>query len=415
MQQVNIPVGLNPNISVHNVSGDLRVAGWDRNELMAKTDADHLDVASGSDPITIACYEDLILYIPRNTNLIVERVSGDASLQALQGPVSLGPVSGDLTMNDLGPITLNEVHGDASLRNVGAISSGSISGDLVVRGAHGPCTLDSVSSDASLRDVDGVVTIQNVGSDLYVRNIRGGVHASVGNDAALYVDPKPGQTYDVTAGNDLIARLSPEPNVKLHLTASSPESIQVDFPGVEVPRDCSECHVTVGPETPGMPEMILQAGDDLLVTSAADPWESAADFGKGMRDGGMDWPLPPDFSERINRRVQAAMERANAHLEAANRRAEAAGQRASVKIEAAMRRAEAKARAAEVRARRGAGHVHANINVGRWNWDLFPGGEPEQTNAPVSDDERLTILKMLQEKKISLEEAEKLLAALEGK
>jgi hypothetical protein len=32
----------------------------------------------------------------------------------------------------------------------------------------------------------------------------------------------------------------------------------------------------------------------------------------------------------------------------------------------------------------------------------------------VSDDERLTILKMLQEKKISVEEAESLFAALEG-
>ncbi len=163
-----------------------------------------------------------------------------------------------------------------------------------------------------------------------------------------------------------------------------------------------------------MPEMVLQAGDDLLVTSQADKWEDAADFGKGMRDG-MDWPLPPDFSDRINRRVQAAMERANAHLEAANRRAEAASQRASMKVEAAMRRAEAKARAAEVRARRGTGHMHANINIGRWNWDVTPGAEPVEPNAPVSDDERLTILKMLQEKKITLEEAEKLLAALEGK
>src|SRR5512143_3128429 len=117
MQQQTISVGATPNVTVHNVSGDLRVAGWDRGELMAKTDGDRLDIATGSDPITIACYEDLILYIPRNTNLNVERVSGDASLQALQGPVSLGPVSGDLTMNDLGPITLNEVHGDASLRN----------------------------------------------------------------------------------------------------------------------------------------------------------------------------------------------------------------------------------------------------------------------------------------------------------
>jgi len=414
MQQQTISVGSTPNVSVHNVSGDLRVAGWDRGELMAKTDGDTLDLASGSDPITIACYEDLILYLPRGANLQVERVAGDASLQALHGPVTLGPISGDLTMNDLGPVTLNEVHGDASLRNVGAVTSGNISGDFVVRGAHGTCALDNVGGDASLRDVDGMITIQNVGSDLYVRNVHGAVNAVAGGDVALYVDPKPGQTYDVTAGSDLIARLSPEPNVKLHLTAGSPESIQVDFPGVELPENCSECHVLVGSETPGMPEMVLQAGDDLLVTSQADKWESAADFGVGMVEG-LEWPLPPDFSERINQRVQAAMQRANAHLEAANRRAEAAGQRASIKIEAAMRRAEAKARAAEVRARRGAGHVHANINIGRWKWDLTPGESPAEPGAPVSDDERLTILKMLQEKKISVEEAEQLLAALEGK
>jgi hypothetical protein len=101
------------------------------------------------------------------------------------------------------------------------------------------------------------------------------------------------------------------------------------------------------------------------------------------------------------------MERAQIHIEAAGRRAEVAGKKA----EAAMRRAEAKARAAEVRARRGA---NVNMNVGRWNWDLTPRG-PDEVGEPVSDEERLTILRMLQEKKISLEEAEKLLAAIEGK
>jgi hypothetical protein len=414
MQQKTITVPSNVNVLVEYVSGDLRVAGWDRGELMAKTDGDQLDLADGSDPITIACYEDLILYLPRLANLTVEKMSGDVSLQALQGPINLGPVSGDLTMDAVGPVTLNKIHGDASLRNVGAINATSVEGDFVVRGAHGACVLDSIGGDASLRDIDGMVTIQNVGSDLYVRNVRGSVTANAGSDAALYVDPKPGQQYVVTAGSDLIARLSPEPNVKLHLTANSPESIQVDFPGVEVPRDCSECHVVVGEETPGMAEMVLQANDDLLVTSQASKWEDAADFGVGMRDG-LEWPLPPDFSERINKRVQAALERANAHLEAANRRAEAAGQRASIKVEAAMRRAEAKARAAEVRARRGSEHVHANINIGRWKWDLTPGEAPAEPANPVSDDERLTILKMLQEKKITVEEAEKLLAALEGK
>ncbi len=259
-----------------------------------------------------------------------------------------------------------------------------------------------------------MVAIEQVGSDLYVRNVHGAVNVNAGADVALYLEPLPGQTYDVTAGDDLILRLAPEANVKLHLTAGSPDSIHVDFPGVEVPEDCRGCEVVIGSTAENMPEMLLTAGDDLLVTSQADSWDSAADFGVGMRDGG-EWNIPPfelpdDFSERINRRVQAAMDRAQSHLEAANRRAEFAGHRASIKIDAAMRRAEAKARAAEVRARRG----QAKINVGRWNWDVTPHAPPEPA-APVSDDERLTVLKMLQEKKITIEEAEKLLAALEGK
>jgi hypothetical protein len=323
-------------------------------------------------------------------------------------------VDGDLTIKDLGPVTLGKVSGDACLRNVGALNAEAISGDFTLRGGKGVCAVDTVGGDASIRDIDGMVAIESVGSDLYVRNVHAAVDVKAGADVALYLAPLPGQTYDITAGDDLILRLSPDTNVKLHLTGGSPESIHVDFPGVSLPEDCTGCEVVIGKEADGMPEMLLTAGDDLLVTSQADSWESAADFGVGMRDGS-EWTFPPfelpeDFSERINQRVQAAMERAQSHLEAANRHAETAGHRASIKIEAAMRRAEAKARAAEVRSRRG----QAAIRVGRWNWDVTPHG-PAQTSAPVSDEERLSILKMLQEKKISVEDAEKLLAALEGK
>lgn len=48
-------------------------------------------------------------------------------------------------------------------------------------------------------------------------------------------------------------------------------------------------------------------------------------------------------------------------------------------------------------------------------WDFgFDTSGASASSQPVSDEERLTILKMLQEKKITSEEAEKLLAALEG-
>jgi len=407
MRQQTVSVSSTPNLVIESIPGDLRVAGWDRFEIMVKTDGDALHISAETDPIVISCDEDLILYVPHGANVKVEKVAGDAILQALNGPVTLGPVAGDLTLNDLGPVSLATVAGDASSRNIGALNAGTISGDFTLRGGHGICAVDKIGGDGSIRDVDGMLTIESVGSDLYVRNVHGAVTVKAGADVAFYVSPLPGQIYDVTAGDDLIVRLSPEASIKLHLTATSPESIHVDFPGVEIPENCTSCEVILGEKTEGMAEMLLTASGDLLVTSQADPWESAADFDSG------DWrippippipPLPPDFSERINRRVQASLERAHVHIEAASHRTEA-------KVQAAMRRAEMKARAAEVRGRRSA---QFNVNVGRWNWDLSPHG-PVETGEAVSDDERLIILHMLQEKKISLAEAEKLLAALEGK
>jgi hypothetical protein len=410
MQHQTFSVVSTPNLLIESIPGDLRVAGWDRSEIMVKTDGDALQVSADTDPIVVSCDEDLILYVPRGTTLKVEQVAGDAILQALTGPVTIGPVAGDLTLNDLGAISLSSVAGDASIRNIGALNAGTISGDFTLRGGHGVCAVDNVGGDGSVRDVDGMLTIESVGADLYVRNVHSAVTVKAGSDVVFYVSPIPGQIYDVTAGDDLILRLSPDANVKLHLTAPSHDSIQVNFPGVEIPADCTSCEVILGEKKDGMAEMLLSASGDLVVTSQADQWESAADFDSG------DWripplppippipPLPPDFSERINQRVKASMERAQVHIEQATRRTEA-------RVQAAMRRAEMKARAAEVRGRRGA---KFNLNVGRWNWDLAPKG-PSDASEAVSDDERLIILRMLQEKKISLAEAEQLLAALEGK
>jgi sRNA-binding protein len=113
----------------------------------------------------------------------------------------------------------------------------------------------------------------------------------------------------------------------------------------------------------------------------------------------MDFPnLPADLSGRIEREVEYAARQA----ERARERAEAARQRAQQKAREAERRIQAK----------------VNARVGRWGMDWSgtiprPPRPPAPPSEPVSDEERLTILRMLAEKKITAEEAEKLLAALE--
>jgi DUF4097 and DUF4098 domain-containing protein YvlB len=104
------------------------------------------------------------------------------------------------------------------------------------------------------------------------------------------------------------------------------------------------------------------------------------------------------------------------------------------KVDEAMRRADRKIRAAEQEMRQAhSAHLQSrmqNIDQLRmhhagqpipprdpssrpFNFGLNTS-EAEEASQPVSDEERMAILKMLQEKKITSEEADKLLAALEG-
>ncbi len=82
------------------------------------------------------------------------------------------------------------------------------------------------------------------------------------------------------------------------------------------------------------------------------------------------------------------------------------GERVRRKIQQATDRADRKIRRAQAKMNR------VYFDGGRWKYNS--GSDAAASGDPVSEEERMTILRMLQDKKITAEEAEKLLAALEG-
>jgi hypothetical protein len=362
-------------MQIGSLGGDLQVVGWERDEITAKTDGDRVELTATDGSVKLVCDGDAILYLPREASLEVERIGGDGDIRALAGTVTLGKVGGDLQVRSSGPITVE-----------------SIASDLSLRGCEGDLKAGRVGADASLREVRGSVEIEHVGADLYVRELTGNLDAAVGADAVLYLHPTAGATYNLTAGADILVRLPAKPDAEFQMACGTTDGIRVDL-GEGAPTVTGPTHTLKLGD--GSAKFRLTAGADLVVTSRAREWESAAEFDRaGQPDfPGPGWsPLPPDFSERLTRTVEAAT------------------RRAQLKTDAAMRRAEAKMRAAERRS------VHMGVSVGRWGGSVErPVAPPPPPSEPVSDEERLSILRMLQEKKITREEAEKLLAALEGK
>lgn len=139
----------------------------------------------------------------------------------------------------------------------------------------------------------------------------------------------------------------------------------------------------------GAAPVTLSAGGDIRISNRSDAGDLAEDFGNfaGM---GMDWS---GFDERISRRVEQAASRAQRKADEVIRRAENKVRDAGrVVLESSKE---------GLRSGVGVGILHPRVCLLRQDQRF------QMKSVSV-------ILKMLQEKKISAEDAEKLLSALEG-
>jgi hypothetical protein len=320
--------------------------------------------ANGSE-VSFSCTDDVSLRIPREATLSIERIGGDMALRGVMGSVQI-----------------SEINNDLSMRDVGSVSIGAVQSDFSLRGARGNLYVKSVGGDVSIRDVEGNIMLDSVADDLALRGARGNVKVNVGEDVVVYLEPQADGAYSITAGDDILLVLKPTANATLTMHG---DEIEVEWPGIDNQEDVTERVLVLGD---GSAKIALSAGGDIRVTNNAEAGSSAEDFGNfaGMN---FDWS---GFGDRISRQVEQATARATKRAEEAARRVE---------------------RHAERQARRWRG----NVKGGPWSWDVGPRGvptPPTPPSEPVAEEERLAVLKMLAEKKITAEQAEQLLSALEG-
>ena len=355
-------VGKNPKIKLDKIGSDISIVGWDGDDLLIKGDEDDLRFEQTDEAVSFSSNSDLSVRVPRGASLVIKSIGGDASIRGVTGGIEM-----------------KEIKGDLSARDTGSISIDSIRADFSIRGAKGDLYIKNAQADVSIRDVEGNVSLESVADDLALRGVRGNVDVNVGEDVVVYLEPKADGSYSVNAGDDILLVLPRNANATVSMEA---DEIDVEWQGIEQDDEDTKRIVVLGD---GSAKISLKAGGDIRLTNRADAGESADEFGNfaGLN---FDWS---GFGDRISRQVEQATARA-------------------------AKRAEEAARRAERHTRRG---VNAGLAVGRWNWDFKgpkPPTQPEPPADPVTEDERMTILKMLADKKITAQQAEELLNALEG-
>jgi len=402
---------------VVEIYGALTLKGWEQPEISAECiSADDLLLEELSGEVYLRCRDTCTARVPYAAQVQVKRADGHVTIKSLEGTLELERVGGNLTLRSVADTLVKRVDGHLSAKN--------IAGDL---------RLGRVSGNVSARDVEGDFTAEGIDGNLQLEDLDGGATARVHGNARLDLDPSTGLRYAFEMDGNLVCRLPQDASVRVAIERAS--SIRVKLPGQDS-KDLSAPHELVLGE--GAAEVRLQAGGIVMLGESPAEVEFGAGFGAGtgvdfgfeemaasieqqvelqlesqleMLEQQMDdlavmlstAGLPSEQAEQIQRRAREAGERARDRAQEKMRRAQERLQR---KLETAARRAERKTQAADRAARdrrRRPGPAEAT-----------PAGATPAA-AQVSQAERLIVLKMLEQQQITVEQAEQLLAALEGR
>ena len=402
---------------VLEVDGNLRLKGVEGQELVGITQGDDdfvMEQRQGQ--VYVQCPDNLTLQVPRHSEIKIERVSGNASLKALEGELEIQVIEGNL-----------------ELRNVGTVKIGKAKGNLLTRRVSGDLNIDTIYGNASIEDIQGSMKVQGaIKGNLNLTEVDDDIQAVVGGNLAARIDPIPGANYELNAGANLACWFPEDASVEINIPKAG--KIALGFGSESFPKPLTApYHFTLGD---GESSVTLSAGGNIAVFGAAGfhqpaGYDAKYDFSSGN--------IPEGFGEEISRQIESQMETLGRQIEfqmenlasslsmsglpeevadrisrqarevseRATRRAQEKMQRAQEKIE---RKVEAARRKAEMKSRYARRADQRQERKATWK------STPDITSPvdPVSDEERLMILRMLEEKKISLDQAEELLSALDG-
>lgn len=370
-----IPCSASPTIHFE-VDDHLTISGWDTDEIQIKIrDENELNVRQAEDVVWIQAHVDCVASVPSASKITIGSANGSVSIQGISENISIENVGGHLALRQVGSVScinvgghlkINNVEGDLSAKNVG----GSIRGGIV----HGTLEIGNVGGAVKLMDV-AVVGRMKVGGSIKMKlsALLDDLMAEAGGSIKLWLPEGTGYELEADSGGEKILLVNKNETERY-----------------------STFHqrMTIGG---GGPLMQLSAGGSIMVMDAG--WEEDL----MPEDLGMSLGIDEDtINSRINTRVQERVQQAEMY-------ARRAAERAEVRAREASRRAEERVRA-------------ATANIGRefpadeaWGSNPFSRTNPAPEPSKPTEEERVLILKMLSDKKITAEEACQLLDALDGK
>jgi hypothetical protein len=315
-------------------------------------------------------------------------VMGNVRVERVEGPVTVATVHGNTNLRAVGPTALE--------RTLGNLSARQVMGDLRVQTTNGSARVRQVEGSLSLGQVDGNLVAERLERGLAAEQVRGNVR--------LGPPFSPGQTYRLNARGNLTVRLPTDASLRLALSAAG--GVRSHVPDLELEKTDGETQGVLGAGEASL-EAHVSGHVSLRPLELEEGPAAGLDF---MADMEM-------LGAQIEARIAEAMSEMGARLEESLGRvdSEAIRRRVERATEQALRQAGRATAQARRRAEREAERARLRAERAERRWQRASGRRPRPTREPATDEERMRVLRLVEEGKITPEQAADLLAALEGR
>lgn len=368
-------------VIIQAIGGDLRLRGRPGRRLLVDGEGAEVTQLGEGQPYVVRSSGDARVTVPDDVTLSVQQVGGDAVITDIGGALDLHAIGGDL-----------------NIRGVRDVQVKTVGGDLRLKHSDGSVSVETIGSDATIRDIDGAVRVANIGSDLYLRSIEGHcVVENVGSDLVLNIDFLPDREYRFSAGSDILCRIREGTDATFILPPDTEIVLDVE---AEIEEDEQGAQVIVLGD--GTAQVVIDDAQTLRLVGEAEDY--MVNFGVQIEEE-LETRLS-ELEEKLGQQLQGLDERIQAKATVWASQAEKMAERAQRQAERTMERVR-RSMERSTKRKRGPGPRRIDLS--------FRGGAlRDKDRDPITEEERLLILKMVRENTITIEEAERLLSALDS-
>ena len=361
----------------------------------------------------------------------VAEVHGHLRATTVSSLRQTGTTYGSATLKDVEAADLQNVRGSLTAKAVGHLRASRIGGTLTAKEIRGPVEAEQVGGNATLKEIEGAVTLEQVAGNLLAKDLASGARVpKIGGNLVLNGALGHGRTYQFSVRGNALLRL--EEGSSAHVTLSTGGTIHSSVALADEQRDGNTLTGTMGDggaevaiEARGNimlggsgPEIRIELGEEIsrqveeslaaidleAIGAQASEELNAAMSRLQVKLESVDW-------DQIGVQAQQAIERAMEHMQRDMDRTVEKAARHQERLQRRLEREALRRERADTRRKRAEARQHAvEVTVDEWAADE---AEEDYEPGPDLDEERLTILRMVERGQITPEEGEMLLDALQ--